>query len=103
MNSIRTFLVVVLISTITLVSFLTALHGYRESMKQSRLLFEDQLRQQAGILNAIPMRPAQEVINTHFSGQTGVSNNAFQIFDKEKNLVVRSKNAPAIQIGRAHV
>ena len=98
MTSIRTFLVVVLISTITLVSFLTALHGYRESMKQARQLFEDQLRQQAAILNAIPAGQDREMINSYFSDQMEVVNNAFQIFDKSKKLVLRSTNAPETPI-----
>ena len=98
MTSIRTFLVVVLISTIALISFLTALHGYRESMKQSRLLFEDQLQQQASILNAVPIDQDIEVINSYFNSHSRTSNNAFQIFDKERRLSVRSKNAPEIAI-----
>ncbi len=98
MTSIRTFLVVVLISTITLVSFLTALHGYRESMKQARLLFEDQLLQQALILSAIPVNENMEIINSDHNGQNKISNNAFQIFNQDKKLILRSANAPDIAI-----
>lgn len=98
MTSIRTFLIVVLISTITLVSFLTALHGYRESMRQARLLFQDQLRQQAVILNAIPVNQDINRINSYFSEQQDIPNNAFQIFDQNKKLVLRSINAPDVPI-----
>ena len=63
MTSIRSFLVVVLISTITLVSFLTALHGYRESMKEAGLLFEDQLLQKAMILSAVPVSNDMKIID----------------------------------------
>jgi len=97
-TSIRAFLVVVLISTITLVSFITALHGYRESMNQARLLFEDQLRQQANILNAIPINKNVEIIDFDYFNQKKVSNNAFQIFNQDKELILRSLNAPEIPI-----
>lgn len=98
MTSIRTFLVVILISTITLISFLTALHGYRESMRQARLLFEDQLRQQAALLKVIPVSQAPESINSHFSNQTEITNNAFQIFNTDKELILNSMNAPETAI-----
>lgn len=94
MTSIRSFLVVVLISTITLVSFLTALHGYRESMKEASLLFEDQLDQKAMILNAIPVSSSTETINVDSNKINIISNNAFQVFNKNKKLIMRSNNAP---------
>jgi len=97
-TSIRTYLVVVLISTITLVSFLTALHGYRESMKQARLLFEDQLLQQALILSVIPVDEYTNVFNSDYHDQNKISNNAFQIFNQNKELVIRSKNTPETAI-----
>ncbi len=98
MISIRTFLVVMLISTITLISFLTALHGYRESMKQMRLLFEDKLLQQATILSAIPVNEKMAIINTDNLNQNELTNHAFQIFNQDKGLVMRSKNAPVTPI-----
>ena len=94
MTSIRSFLVVVLISTITLVSFLTALHGYRESMKEAGLLFEDQLLQKAMILSAVPVSNGMKIIDVDPNMKNMISNNAFQIFNKNKKLVMRSKNAP---------
>ncbi len=94
MNSIRSFLIVILISTITLVSFLTALHGYRESIKEAQLLFEDQLRQQADILGTVPVHKDSEIIISDLSSKNDVSNNAFQIFNQDKKLVMRSTNAP---------
>ena len=43
MSSIRRFLVVVLLATITLINFLAALHGYRTSMAKAEQLFDAQL------------------------------------------------------------
>jgi two-component system sensor histidine kinase QseC len=50
LNSIRRFLVVVLLATITLVNFLAALHGYRTSMAKAELLFDEQLADIASVL-----------------------------------------------------
>jgi two-component system sensor histidine kinase QseC len=49
-SSIRRFLVVVLLATITLVNFLAALHGYRTSMEEAERLFDLQLADIAGVL-----------------------------------------------------
>jgi len=91
-TSIRTFLVVVLISTITFVSFLTALHGYRQSLKQADRLFEDQLRQQAYLLTINASNKPQVNIDPY------ISNNAYQIFDIDKKLLLRSLNSPVLPI-----
>ena len=50
MSSIRRFLVVVLLATITLINFLAALHGYRTSMKEAERLFDAQLADIAAVL-----------------------------------------------------
>jgi two-component system sensor histidine kinase QseC len=49
-TSIRRFLVVVLLATITLVNFMAALHGYRSSMAQAEELFDSQLADIANVL-----------------------------------------------------
>jgi two-component system sensor histidine kinase QseC len=51
-SSIRRFLVVVLLATITLINFLAALHGYRTSMAQAEQLFDAQLSDIADVLYA---------------------------------------------------
>ena len=58
MNSIRRFLVVVLLATITLVNFLAALHGYRTSMAKAELLFDEQLADIASVLAVTASGPA---------------------------------------------
>ena len=50
MSSIRRFLVVVLLATITLINFLAALHGFRTSMAEAEQLFDTQLADIAGVL-----------------------------------------------------
>jgi len=50
MSSIRRFLVIVLLATITLVNFLAALHGYRSSMGAAEKQFDQQLTDIAGVL-----------------------------------------------------
>jgi two-component system sensor histidine kinase QseC len=49
-SSIRRFLVVVLLATITLINFLAALHGYRTSMAKAEQLFDAQLVDIAEVL-----------------------------------------------------
>ena len=43
MTSIRRFMVIVLLASITLLNFLAALDGYRSSMEKSQQLFDKQL------------------------------------------------------------
>ena len=50
MSSIRRFLVIVLLATITLINFLAALHGYRTSMDEAERLFDAQLADIAAVL-----------------------------------------------------
>jgi two-component system sensor histidine kinase QseC len=49
-NSIRRFLVIVLLATITLINFLAALHGYRTSMAEAEQLFDAQLADIGAVL-----------------------------------------------------
>ena len=50
MSSIRRFLVVVILATITLINFLAALHGYQTSMEEAEQLFDAQLVDIAAVL-----------------------------------------------------
>jgi two-component system sensor histidine kinase QseC len=89
MSSIRRFLVVVLLATITLVNFLAALHGYRTSMAEAERLFDAQLADIASVLEvttagATPTEGAG-------SGTGGIT---FQVWRGEL-LVERSGDAPA--------
>ncbi len=53
MKSIRTFLITVILSTITLVVFLSALNGYRDSMDKAEQLFDMALVDKAYLLSIV--------------------------------------------------
>ena len=61
MSSIRRFLVVVLLATITLINFVAALHGYRTSMAEAEQLFDAQLADIAGVLAITAGGPVSDV------------------------------------------
>lgn len=86
MNSIRRFLIVVLLATITLINFLAALYGYRSSMAEAVQLFDEQLANIATVLGSTPAG--------YYSTVTGDSAIAFQIWQGD-NLEASSGNAPA--------
>ncbi len=52
MTSIRRFLVIILLATITLINFVAALQGYRSSMARADELFDAQIRDIAAVLAA---------------------------------------------------
>lgn len=94
MTSIRRFMVIVLLASITLLNFLAALDGYRSSMEKSQQLFDKQL---AGI--------AQLLINSGLAQNTSKSQQhnvvdsdaysiAYQIFNEQQELVLRSHDLP---------
>ena len=88
MSSIRTFLVVALLATMTLVVFIAAVRGYRASMQQAELLFDGQLQSVAALLENLAGDPTATFTNP--AGNTI----AFQVW-VSGNLVQRSPNAPA--------
>jgi two-component system sensor histidine kinase QseC len=85
-SSIRVFLVVVLLATITLTVFLSAMHGYRSSMEQAQQLFDIKLAEAARLLDdaASPRGSDRNTAN----GQFG-----FQVW-QGGSLVQRSANVP---------
>ena len=91
MKSIRTFLVIVLLATMTLIIFIAALRGYRSSMQQTELLFDGQLLDIAELLNELPI-DRTAAINLPDEG-TSEGTIAFQIWDTGV-LLQRSANAP---------
>ncbi len=89
MRSIRTFLVVVILSTICLVNFLAALHGYRSSLQEADALLKRQLHNTALLLSGLD-----------FSDHPPLQHNPsptfwFQIWDGQGLLQYKSDNAPA--------
>ena len=95
MISIRIFLVVVLLATITLTLFLSALHGYRSSLRQADSLFDSKLSDTAHLLAITTTRtdnPAD--LTTSTAGPF-----AFQIW-QEGVLLQHSMNVPHTPIAR---
>jgi two-component system sensor histidine kinase QseC len=91
-NSIRIFLVSVLLATITLTIFLSALHGYRSSMAQAQQLFDIKLSDAAQLL-----------AGTYGDRAEGIAPNASQFgFQVWENGVLqqRSENVPDTPISR---
>ena len=90
MKSIRLYLLLALLATITLVSFLSVLQGYRSSTQKVDALFDQRLRNLADIIVHAnhDIEPRQErLINTRPSV-------FFQIWSDHKTLLARSGNAP---------
>ncbi len=104
MNSIRTFLVVILIATITLVNFVTVVHGYRKGMEESQRLFESRLEHHAHLISALfqlrmeyrPVDPSPKIVVDPFENTAEVlTNTAFQVLDSDGRMILRSANSPA--------
>lgn len=104
MISIRWFLTLTLIALIVLVSFLSSLRGYRESMAEAQTLFDLQLLEHVRLLSLL--NPA-----SYLQGDTLVINDSlvlspaeldlssqllvvYQIFDADGRLVIRSDSSP---------
>lgn len=89
MKSIRAFLVVALLATMTLTIFLAALHGYHSSMIEVKSLLDSSLMERARLLgaSASDAERAEPVANAS-------ENFAFQVF-RDGQLQWRSGNAPA--------
>ncbi len=100
MKSIRFYLIATILAAMTLLIFLSALHGYNKSTKEAKFLLDKQLIYMANVLSELPFETggsrAHEksiVIDTLTVGR------AFQIWQDEK-LVSRSGNAPDTPIAR---
>jgi two-component system, OmpR family, sensor histidine kinase QseC len=110
MKSIRAFLVIALLSTITLITFLAALNGYRDSLKKAEQLFDSELTDRAYLLSstftyAITNEFNQAQVLNSFTTQNNKNKHdidsvfAFQIW-QQNNLLLRSMNAPDIPIAQ---
>ncbi|GAB3092580.1 sensor histidine kinase [Aestuariicella hydrocarbonica] len=88
MRSIRTFLVIVLLSCICLVTFLAVLHGYRSSLTEAEELLERQLVDLAQLVAVIDSNHDKPVLE-HYSSDIW-----FQVWSAQLRLEFRSENAP---------
>jgi len=91
-TSIRRFLVVVLLATITLVNFMAALHGYSSSMARAEELFDSQLADVASVL-----AETADVVFLRPESPAAVSGITFQIW-KNDVLIGASAGAPVTPI-----
>lgn len=89
MTSIRMFMVVALLSTIVLVNFLAALHGYQSSLREAEKLFDQKLSDTANLISVLPAN----AYGAKIAPDTGET--AFQIFNANEDLQWRSGSAPA--------
>lgn len=94
MKSIRLYLLLALIATITLVNFVSLLHGYRSSMAQAQQLFDSRLESVAKLIATANNEQSE---NNRISDQH-TPYVFFQIFDDQGTLITRSSNAPEIAL-----
>lgn len=88
--SIRRYLVLMLLSIITLVIFVSAIQGYKASMRKAQSVFDNELVSLAQVITAVEL--PQGVIK-----HKAASNFAYQIV-LDDIVVTRSNNAPKTQI-----
>ncbi|WP_439134342.1 ATP-binding protein [Pseudomaricurvus sp.] len=88
MRSIRTFLVIVLLSTICLVTFVAVMHGYRSSLNGAEELIKRQLVDLSKLVAVIEKTHNTSVLE-HYSSEIW-----FQVWSTDKKLRFRSENAP---------
>jgi two-component system, OmpR family, sensor histidine kinase QseC len=112
MRSIRTFLIVVLIAAITLMTFLAALQGYRASVAKAEQLFDAQLMQKLRLIGRLVQTDgrynadspdAYRIDPEPFLHLTVFDQNyrpasAFQVWNALGELVVKSENAPGMPL-----
>ena len=84
--SIRRYLVLMLLSIITLIIFVSAIQGYKASMSKAESLFDDELVSLAQVISAItlPEGVVKHKVNSNF---------AYQVVMDEQ-VITRSENAP---------
>jgi len=84
--SIRRYLVLMLLSIITLVIFVSAIQGYKASMRKAERLFDDELVSLAQVITAIelPKGIIEHKVTSNFSYQVAI----------DTQVVTRSNNAP---------
>lgn len=97
MKSIRLYLLLALIATITLVNFVSLLHGYQASMEKAQSLFDARLESTARLIaSANSLQVADKSI-----AEQQTPNTYFQIWGSGgQQLLTRSRNAPDDVIGQ---
>ncbi len=93
MKSIRLYLIVALLSAVTLGNFIAAVYGYRKSSVEIEALLDTQLADAVAIIAAL--RPAREAVSMPRSDRL-----AFQIWSPGGTLIQRSSNSGVEPITR---
>ncbi|WP_226642267.1 ATP-binding protein [Microbulbifer variabilis] len=88
MKSIRIFLLITLLSIIMLVNFVSALHGYRDTVAEAQRLFDRQLGASARLLADMPVASGAERVVAQPEAMV------MQVWSEDKKLLVRSADAP---------
>lgn len=94
MRSIRSFLVIAVLSAITLTSFIAALYGYRASVKSAQTLFDAQLSDTASLIAALVATQSPHTARSDQGFAPSAGQAVFQIWDGEQRLVLHSSDAP---------
>jgi two-component system sensor histidine kinase QseC len=91
MKSIRLYLLLVLLSGITLMTFLSLLQGYQSSLQKAEQLFDTRLKNMAEII-ANANQDTEPRIASVFEQSPTVF---FQVWSNESDLLAHSNNAPS--------
>jgi two-component system sensor histidine kinase QseC len=91
--SIRRYLVLTLFSVLTLITFIAAIQGYKQSMSQAEAGFDQQLLSLAQTLTAMNSMPNANINRDKTLQVVQQSAFAFQVW-KNKRLILKSNNAP---------
>ncbi len=86
MNSIRTYLMAVILATITLFNFIAALRGYQSSLVEIDQLFDGQLLDSARLIANIDPQTSRKIVDP-------AGDIAFQVWRGDQ-LLLASSNAP---------
>ena len=93
--SIQSKLITLIISLVTIATFIAAMHGYRNSQTQLNNILDDELKTQANFIlshqieNTVPSKALS-------SNELALSNTkVYQVFSSSGQLLASSKNAPA--------
>lgn len=95
MKSIRVFLTVSIIATITLIVFLSVLRGYQSSMEEAEKLFDSKLLDTVQLLQAVSGPHLADLNSTIQS-----KNTVLQIWQDKEAILFRTQSAPKSAISK---
>ena len=93
MSSIRVFLIIVMLSAMTLSIFISALHGYRTGIFTAQQMFDSELADTAQLLSVI-----REDYHRGDIAKLETTRYVFQVWQGKDTLLLRSANAPEYPI-----